>query len=358
MELVETCAIRSARVVRVQEGWVAMVYDGHQEYVLTAAQSRQPKVFKGFATAINLLQRIGVARAEVDAGHSDERDRHAIDLAQFAEHDAWFRAEVRQALEEAEEANPRWINHTTVRSDGERRQGEWCETALGLVGERDGTIQIQYIADAIMRRVQHFKDATSEDESGRLTERAIRIDLFKYGAGPDDVLKVCGSLLLDLAEMSADRSLVPTALALQRIAVAYRAEQDELEETRHLVDAEHFAYAQQVRKLCIDFFYKSTPPNVRVDMSAHREAVAAARDAGGDPKILDALDRYLDEKKALAKIYLSVREHFGINHYYATAASLPTTKEIASAAETALADVMDRAGSFVPVRIALALKRT
>jgi len=250
-----------------------------------------------------------------------------------------------------------WIEHTTVRADGERRRADWSETAVGLINVKDGTIPVQYLADAIMRRVQHFRDLTDCDESGFLKESASGLDWLKYGALADDVLKVCGSLLLDLAEMSGDRSWVPTALALQRIAVAYQAEQDEIEETRHAVNAEYYAFERQVRKLCIDFFYKSTPPNVRVDMSVHRETVAAAREAGGDSKILDALDRYLDEKKALDKIYVSVRNRFGVNHYDATGASLPTRKELESATEEALAVVMNRAGNFVPVRVALALKR-
>jgi len=119
-DLAAANAIRSATVVGDKGGYLVTIKYGRAERVI-AARTREGQIkrrlFRSLNAASHYLRQIGVARYEVDeTGYEEPTDRpkrpdrsaalkHAHEAAAY---DRWFRAEVEQALKEADGSNTRW----------------------------------------------------------------------------------------------------------------------------------------------------------------------------------------------------------------------------------------------------------
>lgn len=128
--LVEAQAIRSATVLGQPGGWVVLVRYGGLERAV-ASTRRQLRTWRHLNSAAAFVQgELGLARFEVDAsGHEEAVGHRRPDQAErlrrqreAADHDAWFRAEVEEAIREADDPNTAWIPHEVVKQDMARQR--------------------------------------------------------------------------------------------------------------------------------------------------------------------------------------------------------------------------------------------
>lgn len=107
--LVEANALAGAAVIGQAGGFAVVVRYGKEERAIAAQRSRQIRLWRNLNTAAAYVQHeLGVERFEVDMSDLDiaASDRSRPDTAErqrqlreAAEHDAWFRAQVQEALD-------------------------------------------------------------------------------------------------------------------------------------------------------------------------------------------------------------------------------------------------------------------
>lgn len=131
-ELVEAGAVRGARAVGQRGGWSLRVRYGAAERTLAAQRSRQVRIFRRMETLVSYLKDLGIERFDVDTadyrveGRTSRPDRaeamrHAHEAAA---HDKWFRAQVEEAISEADDPGTEWVTHEVVKEDMARRRAE------------------------------------------------------------------------------------------------------------------------------------------------------------------------------------------------------------------------------------------
>lgn len=108
--LVEAGAVRGAHVIGQRGGWSVVVRYGLHKRTLAAQRSHQVRLFEKLETVVAYLKDVGLARFEVDAADFDPASLKTVarpDRAaalkrahEAAEHDAWFRDQVRRGLAE------------------------------------------------------------------------------------------------------------------------------------------------------------------------------------------------------------------------------------------------------------------
>jgi len=107
--LVDAHAIQGAVVLGQPGGWSVLVRYGAVERAVAAQRSNRPRLWRNLNTAAAFVrEELGVARFEVDTVVDDPEaiERKRPDQAErlrqqraAAEHDAWFRAQVQEALD-------------------------------------------------------------------------------------------------------------------------------------------------------------------------------------------------------------------------------------------------------------------
>lgn len=107
--LVDAHAIQSAVVLGQPGGWAVLVRYGANERAVSAQRVRRPRLWRNLNTAAAFVrEELGVSRFEVDTADYDPDaiERKRPDQAErlrrqreAAEHDAWFRSEVRRTLD-------------------------------------------------------------------------------------------------------------------------------------------------------------------------------------------------------------------------------------------------------------------
>lgn len=78
--------------------------------------------------------------AFAEAAKAQDRDAEDLlrelmraEIDRLERHDAWFRAEVEQALREADAPDAEWVSHEEVRRESEERRARWLRMAEGMV---------------------------------------------------------------------------------------------------------------------------------------------------------------------------------------------------------------------------------
>jgi len=135
-KMAQAGAVRSAHIVGQAGGWGILVKCGMTEHALTAQRSHQVRVFKKLETLVNYLKGVGIARFDVDAVNYDadsvakhKRPDRAIAMKgvhETAAYDKWFRAEITEAIKEADDPNTVWLSNEEVSS-------KWAEKRADLV---------------------------------------------------------------------------------------------------------------------------------------------------------------------------------------------------------------------------------
>lgn len=114
------------------------------EAVLTKARSAEPRRFGNPLQALGLLRRLGITVGSFDVTQwhpGQKRTTHvrpdrsaALKRAHEAvTHDQWFRAQVREAIAEADDPNTEWVSHDEARRDMQR-QRELIEARRKRIG--------------------------------------------------------------------------------------------------------------------------------------------------------------------------------------------------------------------------------
>lgn len=131
-ELVEAGVVRGARVVGQPGGWSLRVKYGAAERILAAQRSRQVRIFRRMEALVSYLKDLGIERFDVDAteyeveGGTSRPDRaEAMRRAhEAAAHDKWFRVQVEEAINEADDPSTEWVSHEVVKQDIARQRAK------------------------------------------------------------------------------------------------------------------------------------------------------------------------------------------------------------------------------------------
>ncbi|MBY0577468.1 MAG: hypothetical protein K2P57_00310 [Burkholderiales bacterium] len=125
--LVEAGAVRAAHVTGQIGGWGVTIQYGTNERPLAASRSRQVRIFKKLETVASYLKNIGIKNFDVDVENFDsttiktysrpdraEAMKHAHEAA---DHDKWFRRQVKDGLAEADDPLTEWVPHEVAKQD-------------------------------------------------------------------------------------------------------------------------------------------------------------------------------------------------------------------------------------------------
>jgi hypothetical protein len=112
-----------------------------ERITLATTRGRDPRGFRDPGKAIAVLHELGARRVEVDTSawspeQAAQEGRRRPDTAErqrraheAAAHDAWFRAEVQQALKEADDPNTVWASNEEVEREAAEHEAEWLALA-------------------------------------------------------------------------------------------------------------------------------------------------------------------------------------------------------------------------------------
>jgi hypothetical protein len=137
--LVEAGAVHGANIVGSPGGWSVVIQYGKTERRL-AARRGSVRSFARFETLVAYLKKMGITQFQVDASEYDpvtvkgerfredaaERMRHAHEAAA---HDKWFRAQVAQAIVEADDPATAWLTNEEVNAHSAARRAKWRDRA-------------------------------------------------------------------------------------------------------------------------------------------------------------------------------------------------------------------------------------
>ncbi|MEO7031721.1 MAG: hypothetical protein ABI351_09610 [Herbaspirillum sp.] len=137
--LVEAGAVRGASIIGQPGGWGVVIQYGMTERAL-AAKRGTVRNFARFETLVGYLKKMGISKYQVDATQYDpatvkegrfreeaaNRMRHAHAAAA---HDKWFRDQVEQALQEADDPATVWLSNEAVKAHSAARRAKWSERA-------------------------------------------------------------------------------------------------------------------------------------------------------------------------------------------------------------------------------------
>jgi hypothetical protein len=140
--MVDTSAICGASIIGQPGGWSVVLKLGLQERPLGAQRTNKPRTWRSLDRAVayvkdelhiarfDLLDATNHSEGEPIAGSSTlaaaERLRNAHAAAAF---DKWFRAEVEQAIQEADDPNTKWISNDDVKAESAKRRAIWSQRA-------------------------------------------------------------------------------------------------------------------------------------------------------------------------------------------------------------------------------------
>jgi hypothetical protein len=140
-QLAEAGSLTEIHVVGCAGGWSVVVKYGANERVLLAQRGKTARLFKKMDTLVAYLNAIGISKFDVDAAGFDpnsgasrarpDRAKALRSAHEAAAHDAWFRAEVQRALDEANSGDAEWVAH-------DEAARSWAEKRKAMAGRSGG----------------------------------------------------------------------------------------------------------------------------------------------------------------------------------------------------------------------------
>ena len=140
--MAEASAIRGASIIGQPGGWSVVLKLGLQERPLGAQRTDRPRTWRSLDRAVAYLKdELHIARFDLlDAtNHTDgepmegrtradasERLRHAHEAAS---HDKWFRAQVAQAIKEADAPDAQWVSDADAKASWRKKRAELVKRA-------------------------------------------------------------------------------------------------------------------------------------------------------------------------------------------------------------------------------------
>ncbi len=141
--LVEAGAVRGAHVIGQVGGWAILIKYGLLERALATTRSKKIRTFKKLETLVVYLKEIGISQFDVDTAQYDpatvqtysrpDRTEAMRQAHEAVEHDKWFRAQVEQGLQEADDPTTVWIAHDEAKASMQRQR----EGLLARIGKTE-----------------------------------------------------------------------------------------------------------------------------------------------------------------------------------------------------------------------------
>lgn len=130
----EAGAVRGADVIGQPGGWGVVVKYGTTERALAARRGAVRK-FRKFETLVGYLRGIGISQYHVNAtdfgtataaaGSRPDAAARMRRAYEAVHHDTWFRAQVEQGLNEANDASTPWVSNEDVKVESVKRRAQW-----------------------------------------------------------------------------------------------------------------------------------------------------------------------------------------------------------------------------------------
>ena len=145
--LVDARAIQGASIIGQPGGWSVMLKLGAAEKPLGVQRTDKPRTWRSLDRCVDYLKNeLHLARfdlldatlhSDVDAagksrGDAAERMRQTH---QAAAYDKWFRSEVAQGIQEADDPATPWVDNDAVMADSVERRAKWRKHAQALDGQ-------------------------------------------------------------------------------------------------------------------------------------------------------------------------------------------------------------------------------
>ena len=143
-QMVEAAALRGASIIGQPGGWSVMLKIGKTEKPLGTQRTDKPRTWRSLDRAVAYVKdELHIARFELlDAtNHSEgppvagrspiassERLRHAHEAAA---HDKWFRAQVAEAIKEADAPDAQWVSDADAKKSWGKKRAELLKRAEG-----------------------------------------------------------------------------------------------------------------------------------------------------------------------------------------------------------------------------------
>lgn len=140
--MVEASAIRGASIIGQPGGWSVVLKLGLQERPLGAQRTDRPRTWRSLDRAVayvkdelhiarfDLLDATNHSEGEPVSGSSPvaaaERLRHAHEAAG---HDKWFRAQVAEAIKEADAPDAQWVSDSDAKASWKKQRAELVKRA-------------------------------------------------------------------------------------------------------------------------------------------------------------------------------------------------------------------------------------
>ena len=140
--MAEASAIRGASIIGQPGGWSVVLKLGLQERPLGAQRTDRPRTWRSLDRAVAFIKgELHIARFDLlDAtNHTDgepmtgrtradaaERLRHAHEAAG---HDKWFRAQVAEAIKEAEAPDAEWVSDADAKAAWKKKRADLVKRA-------------------------------------------------------------------------------------------------------------------------------------------------------------------------------------------------------------------------------------
>ena len=145
--LVDALAIQGASIIGQPGGWSVMLQIGAVRKPLGVQRSDKPRTWRSLDRCVDYLKNeLHLSRFDLlDATlHSDvpapgKPRSDASELMrqthQAAAYDKWFRAEVAQGIQEADNPATVWLDNSAVMAESAARREQWLERAKALGGQ-------------------------------------------------------------------------------------------------------------------------------------------------------------------------------------------------------------------------------
>lgn len=142
--MVEASAIRGASIIGQPGGWSVVLKLGLQERPLGAQRTDRPRTWRSLDRAVAYVKdELHIARFDLlDATHhspgepvSGSAPVAAAERLRFAHeaagHDKWFRAQVAEAIKEADAPDAQWVSDADAKASWKKQRAELVKRAGG-----------------------------------------------------------------------------------------------------------------------------------------------------------------------------------------------------------------------------------
>ncbi|MGS0742508.1 hypothetical protein ACVBEF_11830 [Glaciimonas sp. GG7] len=141
--MVEACAISAASIIGQPGGWSVMLTVGAQEKPLGVQRSDKPRLWKSLDRCVeylktelhiarfNMLDSTDFSSAPMSGNSKNKAAERMRNAHEAAAYDKWFRAEIEDAIKEADDPNTIWVTDEEAQASWEKQRAALVKRAKG-----------------------------------------------------------------------------------------------------------------------------------------------------------------------------------------------------------------------------------